>query len=419
MRILMLAGDLPESAEIAPTSAGTSMPVLHHLASSHQVSLVLAAGSTRATAGLPQLRDWCRHVELIPARTRPWDSAVSPVAGTTYGRGGTPSRSSAGSIRAAVDRLVREDHIEAIHLDRLGMSQFVPTSWRRPIVLDERRSLWRAFAGRVNETQDPLRRWLLKRETERLRTLEAEACRRATVTIAESEMERAALEQIVGTPWRIHIVPEMVDLRAFEPLWQRRAPEPGWVLTLADGEDDTATRHALSRFIVSTFAKVRHTDPLVRLDVLTQMPVLEGVSTLPGISVASPSSEEARISWKRAMAYLAPPLATYQARRGILSALAAGVPVIAHPAACEGLAVLEGEHLLMAQTPEEFAACLQWLTREGGHMRKLVMRGRQLIREHFDTPVALAGLDAAYEHVSHELAHDHWITGGLRCVYCL
>jgi hypothetical protein len=74
---------------------------------------------------------------------------------------------------------------------------------------------------------------------------------------------------------------------------------------------------------------------------------------------------------------------------------------------------------LMAQTPEEFAACVQWLTREGGHMRKLVMRGRQLIREHFDTPVALAGLGAAYEHVSHELAHDNWITGGLRCVYCL
>jgi glycosyltransferase involved in cell wall biosynthesis len=119
------------------------------------------------------------------------------------------------------------------------------------------------------------------------------------------------------------------------------------------------------------------------------------------------------------MAYLAPPLPSYQARRGILSALAAGVPVIARPAACEGLEVLEGEHLLMAQTPEEFAACIQWLTREGEHMRKLVMRGRQLIREHFDTPVALAGLSAAYEHVSHELAGDDWITGGLRCVYCL
>ena len=126
MRILMLAGDLPEeSAEIVPTSAGTSMPVLHHLASSHQVSLVLAAGSTRATAGLAQLRDWCRHVELIPARTRPWDSAISRAAGTTCERGRTPSRCPAASLRAAVDRLVREDHIEAIHLDRLGMAQFV------------------------------------------------------------------------------------------------------------------------------------------------------------------------------------------------------------------------------------------------------------------------------------------------------
>jgi glycosyltransferase involved in cell wall biosynthesis len=121
----------------------------------------------------------------------------------------------------------------------------------------------------------------------------------------------------------------------------------------------------------------------------------------------------------RATAYLAPPLPSYQARRGILSALASGVPVIAHPAACEGLAVLEGEHLLVAQTPEEFAACIQWLASEGGHMRKLVMRGRQLIREHYDTPVALAGLGAAYEHVSQELAHDNRRTGGLRCVYCL
>ena len=419
MRILMLAGDLPESAEIAPTNTSASMPVLRHLASTHQVSLVLAASSTRAPTGLGELRDWCRHVEFIPARARPWDSVVSRATGMTPGRGKTPSRGRASDIRAAVDRLVHEDHIEAIHLDHLSMAEFVPTSWRRPIVLNERRSLWLAFASRAHETEDPLRRWLLKREMERLRTLEAAVCRRATVTIAESEMERAALEQIVGTPWRIHIVPEMVDLRAFDALWQRRAPEPGRLLTLADREDDAVTRCALMRFLVSTFPRVRHLDPLLRLDVLTQMPVQESMSSLPGIAVVSPSSERACVSWSRAMAYLAPPLPNYQARRGILSALAAGVPVIAHPAACEGLAVLEGEHLLMAQTPEEFAACIQWLTREGGHMRKLVMRGRQLIREHFDTPVALAGLGAAYEHVSHELAHDNWITGGLRCVYCL
>src|SRR5215469_11447837 len=159
MRILMLAGNLSESAEIVPTTISASMPVLRHLTSTHEVSLVLAAGRSAMTSPGPS-----------------------------------------GNLRAAVDRRLREDHIDAIHLDHLSMAQFVPASWRRPIVLHERRSLWRAFAGRVNETGDPLRRWLLKRQREHLRTLEAAVCRRASVTIAESEMERAALEQIVGAP---------------------------------------------------------------------------------------------------------------------------------------------------------------------------------------------------------------------------
>src|SRR5215469_7404306 len=115
-------------------------------------------------------------------------------------------------------------------------------------------------------------------------------------------MERAALEQIVGAPWRIHIVPEMVDLRAFEPLWQGRAPEPGRLLTLADGDDGAAIKRALSRFLVSAFPRMRGLDPLLRLDVLTRLPIQDGLSSLPQIAVVSPSSEDARVSWSRAMA---------------------------------------------------------------------------------------------------------------------
>jgi glycosyltransferase involved in cell wall biosynthesis len=73
----------------------------------------------------------------------------------------------------------------------------------------------------------------------------------------------------------------------------------------------------------------------------------------------------------------------------LIEALAHGLPVIATPRAVAGLAVRDGEHLLVADGADAFAQALLLLLRDGAP--QLGARGRQLVAERYSIE-ALSGL---------------------------
>lgn len=90
----------------------------------------------------------------------------------------------------------------------------------------------------------------------------------------------------------------------------------------------------------------------------------------------------------------------------ILEALAAGLPVVATPAAADGLALVHEESALIAATAEAFAAELLRLLREGGLRERVGAAGRAFVaREHSAARSGrlLAGL---YEGARAGLAHQ-------------
>jgi glycosyltransferase involved in cell wall biosynthesis len=75
----------------------------------------------------------------------------------------------------------------------------------------------------------------------------------------------------------------------------------------------------------------------------------------------------------------------------LIEALAYGLPVVATPRAVAGLAVRDGEHCLVADGAEEFAAALVRVLRDGAP--ELAQRGRELAAERYSIE-ALSGLVA-------------------------
>ncbi|MEM7356416.1 MAG: glycosyltransferase family 4 protein, partial [Acidobacteriota bacterium] len=68
----------------------------------------------------------------------------------------------------------------------------------------------------------------------------------------------------------------------------------------------------------------------------------------------------------------------------ILEAFAAGVPVISTPLGAEGLAVVAGEHLLLAESVDELAASALRLAREPDLADRLARQARRWVRRHHD-----------------------------------
>ena len=64
---------------------------------------------------------------------------------------------------------------------------------------------------------------------------------------------------------------------------------------------------------------------------------------------------------------------------------------------CEGLEVEDGVHLLIADTPKDFARACVRVLQDKELAQRLAVNARQLILERYDAKIALHPLDLAYE----------------------
>jgi glycosyltransferase involved in cell wall biosynthesis len=81
---------------------------------------------------------------------------------------------------------------------------------------------------------------------------------------------------------------------------------------------------------------------------------------------------------------LAPILNPGGTRLKILEGLLAARPVVATPEGASGLEDLEGEGLVLASTPEAFAAAVVELSRDPERAAALGAAGRRALRERYD-----------------------------------
>jgi glycosyltransferase involved in cell wall biosynthesis len=105
---------------------------------------------------------------------------------------------------------------------------------------------------------------------------------------------------------------------------------------------------------------------------------------------------DAKPFWTQAAALAVPLLSGGGVRVKILEAMAMGVPVVSTTIGCEGLAVRNGEHLLVADTPEAFSRACARVLQDQELAQRLAHNARQLILERYDAKIALRTLDAIY-----------------------
>ncbi len=84
-------------------------------------------------------------------------------------------------------------------------------------------------------------------------------------------------------------------------------------------------------------------------------------------------------------------------RLKVLEALAAGVPVVSTAFGVSGLAVRDGEHVLLAETPADLARCAVRVIEDDDLARSLAGNGRRLVEERYDWQAVAEPLVALHE----------------------
>lgn len=387
MRLLLLSAWCPLPADNGVRLRYSNL--LRGLARRHQVDLLTFAPEPLDSDTLRELRTICSEVELLP-ETPFAGRPVSAVAGffspiprllvANY------SPALAAAVRARAGRPY--DAVIAAELHMLPYALMLPV----PRLLDGLeigviRDQYRAQKHPVHRARAYLTWWKLSRYLGRILP------EFAAVT-SVSPVETKLLRAITPTRVPIHQVPNGVDLASYAGY--DSSPEPDLLIypgSLSFGPNFDAVHY----FAADILPRIRAVRPAARL-LVTGKATPEQIAALPkaeGLEFAG-HLPDVRPAIARAWAEVVPLRQGSGTRLKILEAQALGTPVISTSKGAEGLELVAERDLLIADTPDTFAAQTLRLLASPELRGRLSAQGRAAVAR-YDWSYSVEALEEALE----------------------
>lgn len=391
IRVLLLTQVLPYPPDSGPKVRTWNL--LKCMARAAEVTLVsFVRGDQRAAA--ERLRDHCRAVHTVPMRRGRLRDGVHLARSLLMHRPFLMVRDDRAAMRRLVARVARTTRFDIVQADQLNMAQYaarVPGARR---ILDAHNALWLLYRRLCAVMPAGVRRMLLGREWRLLRRYEARMCGAFDAVLAVTAEDERALRDAAATPLPISVVPICVDTEEVVPLPRRPTARLVYVGTMYWEPNADAVRWLVREVL----PRIRARRPEVGLDVIGSRPprdlrALGGSS--PHLNVLG-YVEDPSAYLARAGVFVAPLRAGGGMRVKILQALAQGLPVVTTTLGCEGMAVEPGRDLLVADTPEAFAAATLRLLADPVLAETLGRNGRRLIEARYDWRAVCPRLHAVY-----------------------
>ncbi len=216
------------------------------------------------------------------------------------------------------------------------------------------------------------------------------------VVLVASELEAEAFRRLSGSG-HVIVVENGVDEVSSKP-W---VPPPGNQLLYAGSLTYSPNADAVSYFMNGILPHVSSRFSDARLVVTGALP-----------DVAPPSTAYARLRltgrvpslhpiYRQTRLVVVPLRSGTGTRVKILEALAAGLPVVTTSKGAEGLDVISGEHLIIADTAHEFAVSVIRLLEDPDESLRLGQHGRALVEERYNWETIGRRLRGIVEDVVH------------------
>ncbi len=399
MRILWLSHFLPYPPK------GGALQRSHHLlrqaASRHEVHLValsqraILKNDDAVAEAERELRPMVRSLRWFPISSDSARWRWSALVLTTYLRSApydvTWLRNAA--LGRHLETLLNGPGFDLTHVDTIGLWPYAEMFHDTPAILNHHNVESHMMARRANLERSPLRRAYFSREAEKLGKLEKVACLKASVNLVVSELDGDRLQRVVPG-CRTRVVENGVDVEYFLPEPEART-RPG-SLTFVGGMNWYPNREAVLFFIREVWPLLLMSNQDRTVTFVGQDPPPE-LLQLGDQRVRAPGFvDDVRPYLREAEIFICPILNGGGTRLKILDALAMARPLVATTMAVEGLLLVDGEHYLRADHPDEFVAMIDRLAADPELRRRLGTNGRRLVERRYSWPSIGRSLEEAY-----------------------
>jgi len=354
------------------------------------------------SAGLESAR---QHLEQYCARVQ---FLSIPAEQSQLGRQWLAARSLIGAHPYTVSWLQSEDarklaadwnksmDFDVVHFDTLGLAPYRKIFTRSAKTLDHHNIESDMMLRRAQLEDNPPKRFYFWQEGLRIRRYERRVCREFDLNLTCSALDTERL-RTVSPGVAVEEVPNGVDTEYFRPNQEMTRPLS---LVFAGNMSWYPNAAAMLFFAEKIWPALRKKLPGVTMDVI-------GANPSPRLSALAKRDRDFRVRGfvpdvrtevSTAAVYVCPIMDGGGTKLKILDALAMGMPIVAHPIACEGINVRDGEDVIFAREPSEFVDAIVPLLGNPQWRSRLSANARSLAESSYSYSVIGRRLVSAVEH---------------------
>lgn len=389
MRILLLTQVVPNPPDSGPKIK--THYLLRYLAQHHEVTLVSFVRSEAEQAAAQALEGLCRAVYTVPIQRSRLRDLGYFAASLASSRPFLILRDESYSLRRLLRDLIACEPFDLIHADQLNMAQF-GLATGLPMVLDEHNAVWTIFQ-RLAQQERGAKRLLLELEWRRLKRYEGQVCRSSAAVMVVSAEDRAAL-LAAGAREPMTTIPIAVDIAGIAPV-ARRADAQG-MLSMATMYWPPNIDGVLW-FAREVLPHIRRMMPGAPFFVVGARPPADVRALAADSTIEVTGYVDDPTPYLETSALMVVPLRAGGGMRvKILEALARGIPIVSTTIGAEGIDIVPGEHLLIADDPAAFAAAVVRLLQDRALADRLATAGRHHALRRYDWRTVCPAIEHVY-----------------------
>ncbi|MXZ35750.1 MAG: glycosyltransferase [Acidobacteria bacterium] len=351
------------------------------LASRHRVTLISFIEHERERELLQKLEPLGVEVRAVPRRPAPVRHLWIPRPAEHYEFAGA-------AMAAEVRRALRSRRFDVMQAEYLQMAQHVPRDGARRTVLTLHEVQFANAARAFEKAGNPwtrVRRWY---DWMGPLTYEVRTCARFDAVVCMTGEDARLLAEFVPSS-RLRTIPIGVDSRFFRAGPADGAPGPGKTLLFVGNYRHPPNRESVYTMVERVLPAVLRWVPEAEFRVVggnIEMLDRERLARHPNVRLQG-YVDDLRSCYRECAVFAAPILSGNGMRVKLLEALSMGMAVVTTPLGAQGFSVRPGEELMIAGSPETFAAAAAELLQDGRRRAELGSRARELIRERYDWSV--------------------------------
>ena len=390
MNILLLTPSLPY-----PPIWGFGIRVyqlIRELSRRHQVTL-LTYGEEPSEA-VEVMRRLCADVQIVPPPQEFAGKRGAQLLSLFSPRSFQTSSLSSSAMQEAVTRLLQQQKFDLIQVESSQMAGF-DFGTEVPMILDEHNLEYELLYRLYQGERSPGRRLYNWAEYLKFRREEQACWRRSAACLLTSVREQEILRGLLPEK-PTATVPNGVDIEFYQP---SDAPTEPDTLLFTGLMTYRPNIDGVVYFVQEILPLIHQVRPEVTLTAVGAGAAAE-VSALEGPHVKIISTvPDMRVYFSRAAGVIVPLRMGSGTRLKVLEGLAMGKPMISTSVGCEGIHVRGGEHLLIGDSPQAFAAAVLQVLSEPKLAQTLGQQGRALVEQEYGWASITAHLEAFYAQV--------------------